>query len=168
MALKTLSYNRIQILPPSSSCTLLFHIPTNAVQFTYEIFLLLVPFHSCCYHTGPVSCYLIPKTSWYHQHPKAGKVNPKSARSPDTDSPKPEKTKVTSFPTIIWADAITDCLPVVSTRLCSARIFFFPPLLSFSLPPSLSCPFNQYLLTVCYVIDSNAGDTMDKTLVGYR
>lgn len=166
MALKTLSCNRIQILLPSSSCTLLFHIPTNAVQFTYEIFLLLVPFHSCCYHTGPASCYLIPITSWYHQHPKAGKVNPKSARSPD--SPEPEKIKVTLYPTIIWAKAITDCLPVVSTRLCSARIFFFPPLLPSSLPshPLSPPPFNQYLLTVYYVIDSNAGGTMDKTLVG--
>lgn len=135
MALKTLSCNRIQILLPSSSCTLLFHILTNAVQFTYEIFLLLVPFHSCCYHTGPVSCY----TNNFLVSPTSKSWQSKSQECQITRSPEPEKIKVTLYPTIIWANAITDCLPVVSTRLCSARIFFFPPLLP-SFPPTLSLP----------------------------
>lgn len=138
MELMMLSCDRIQILPPSSFCTLVFHIPASAVWFTHEISLWMVPSQSCCCHPGPVSCHLIPITLGCYQHPKAGKVNPKDARSLDRDSPAPEKTKVTLYPTIIWASAITD------SDLQKGP----PEFSSFSFFPSFLPPMNIYWLYI--------------------
>lgn len=146
-----LSCDRNQILPPSSFCTLVFHILTNAGWFTHEISLWMVPFHFSCCHPGPVSHYLKPITPWCYQHPKAGKVNPKDARSLDRDSPAPEKNQSYSVP----YNYLGKCHHRLRPNLYSVRRGLQNFLLSF-----LSSS-NKYLLTVCYVTHYNAGATME-------